>query len=82
MQEIIAHKEGDDKARDIIAPLFHLNDLRVCFAHLLSAETIQESKDRIIKAYNLTDFSEYRKLYETLLEELYALYKYLNVAEF
>ena len=82
LQEIIAHKEGDDKARDIIAPLFHLNDLRVCFAHLLSAETIQESKDRIIKAYNLTDFSEYRKLYETLLEELYALYKYLNVAEF
>lgn len=82
LQKVIAHKEGEEKAKEIVAPLFHLNDLRVIFAHLLPAEDIQESKDRIIVAYGLTDFSDNRKIYDTLLEELYGLYSYLNVVEF
>ncbi|MCB5442411.1 hypothetical protein [[Ruminococcus] lactaris] len=82
LQKIIAHKEGEDKAKDIIGPLFRLNDLRVIFAHLLPNEDIQECKDRIIEAYGLTDFSDLRKIYDTLLDELYGLYRFLNVAEF
>lgn len=82
LQKVISTKEGEDRARDIIAPLFHLNDLRVCFSHLLPDEKTQEYKDSIVKAFGLTDFSEYRKLYESLLAELYTLYKYLYVTDF
>lgn len=65
-----------------LAPLFHLNDLRVCFAHLLPEEQIQKYKNNIVKAYGLNDFSEYRKIYDSLIGELYELYKYLNVVDF
>lgn len=82
LQGIIAKKEGVEKAKDIIAPLFHLNDLRVCFAHLLPEEQIQKYKNNIVKAYGLNDFSEYRKMYDSLISELYELYKYLNVVDF
>ena len=44
-----------------------------CFkAGILPNEDIQERKDRIIEAYGLTDFSDLRKIYDTLLDELYA----------
>lgn len=82
LQGIIAKKEGVEKAKDIIAPLFHLNDLRVCFAHLLPEEQIQKYKNNIVKAYGLNGFSEYRKMYDSLIGELYELYKYLNVVDF
>ena len=82
LQKVISTKEGEDRAKDIIAPLFHLNDLRVCFAHLLPDEDIQKYKDSIVDAFGLSDFSEYRKLYESLLAELYTLYKYLYVTDF
>lgn len=82
LQKVISTKEGEDRAKDIIAPLFHLNDLRVCFSHLLPDEDIQNYKDGIVEAFGLSDFSEYRKLYESLLEELYTLYKYLYVTDF
>ncbi|WP_054738794.1 hypothetical protein [Cellulosilyticum ruminicola] len=82
MQGIIAKKEGAEKAKGIIAPLFHLNDLRVCFAHLLPEEQIQKYKDGIVEAYGLNDFSEYRRMYDSLISELYELYKYLNLVDF
>jgi hypothetical protein len=82
LQAVIATKEGAEKAAAIVAPLFRLNDLRVCFAHLLPADDIQKAKERIVEAYKLNSFTEYRKLYEALMNELYELYKYLNVAEF
>ena len=81
LQAVIATKEGKEKADDIVAPLFRLNDLRVCFAHLLPADDIQKVKERIIEAYKLNSFTEYRKLYDALMNELYRLYKYLYVAE-
>jgi hypothetical protein len=82
LQAIIATKEGEEKAKSIIAPLFRLNDLRVCFAHLLPEEDIQKLKDSIVKAYRLCGFNEYRKLYDCLIYELYELYKYLNITDF
>ena len=36
LQAIISISAGDATAKEIIAPLFYLNDLRVCFAHLIS----------------------------------------------
>lgn len=82
LQRIISTKEGEDQAKGIIAPLFHLNDLRVCFSHLLPDEETQKYKDSIVEAFGLSSFSEYRKMYDSLLAELYQLYKYLYVTDF
>ena len=71
----------EDDAKDIIAPLFYLNDLRVCFAHLISQETIDEYESNIVSAFNLSAFTDYRKLYDTLIDKLYYLYRYLNITE-
>ena len=81
LQNIIAVSAGQDDARDIIAPLFYLNDLRVCFAHLISQETIDEYEANIVSAFNLSAFTDYRKLYDTLIDKLYYLYRYLNITE-
>ena len=66
LQMIVATKEGDEIAQKVVAPLFHLNDLRVCFAHLLPAQDLAQYKQRIIDAFSLSDFTEYRKLYSML----------------
>ena len=80
LQAIIAVSAGDD-AKQIIAPLFYLNDLRVCFAHLISQSEIEEYQNAIVAAFGLSSFDEYRKLYDTLIDKLYYLYTYLNVTE-
>ena len=69
------------KAKKIIGPLYSLNDLRICFAHLLPQENIEQRKQNILSTFGLTDFQDYRRLYDTALERLYELYKYLNVME-
>ena len=82
LQGIIASKTGVTQAKSIISPLFHLNDLRVCFAHLISQDDVDKCKENIVKAFSLASFNEYRKLYDTLMEALYQLYKFLYVTEF
>lgn len=81
LQTIIAEKSGEDAARKIVAPLFYLNDLRVCFAHLIPQKEIDEYEANIVSAFGLSDFTEYKKMYDTLIDELYSLYRYLNVTE-
>lgn len=81
LQNIIATKAGQNKAKDIIAPLFYLNDLRVCFAHLISQEEVDKYEANIVTAFGLSQFTEYKKLYDTLIDKLYSLYRYLNVTE-
>lgn len=80
LQAIIAVSAGD-AAKQIIAPLFYLNDLRVCFAHLISQSEIEKYQNAIVAAFGLSSFEEYRKLYDTLIDKLYYLYTYLNVTE-
>ena len=82
LQEIIALEKSADKAKEMMAPLFYLNDARVCFAHLLSFEKEQELKSGLIKAYSLDAFEDYRTMYDSLLKGLYDLYEYLYTADF
>lgn len=81
LQRIIALEAGEVKAREIISPLFYLNDLRVCFAHLISQNEIEKYQQNIVDAFGLSRFDEYQKLYDTLLDKLYNLYKYLYMTE-
>lgn len=82
LKGIIGVMSDDDTANILISHLFYLNDLRVCFAHLISQSEIDKLKEKIVSAYVLDSFSNYRKLYDTLIKGLYELYKYLRITEF
>lgn len=59
LQGIIACVEDEEKAKKIIGPLYSLNDLRICFAHLLPQENIEQRKQNILSTFGLTDFQDY-----------------------
>lgn len=82
LQMVIASKAGEAKARDLMAALFCLNDMRVCFAHLISNDTMDRYKANVVNAFGLRDFNDYRKLYDTLIEKLYGLFMYLVITDF
>ncbi|MBW9150374.1 hypothetical protein K2F40_15550 [Clostridium sp. CM028] len=79
---ITAHTDDIEFSKDIVSPLYYLNDLRVCFAHLLPQEKVDSDKQKIVNAFNLSCFTEYRKLYDTLMDKLYRFYQYLNNEDF
>lgn len=81
LQGIIANNVGEEKARSKMAALFCLNDLRVCFAHLIPQEDVDKFKANVVSALGLATFEDYRKLYDTLIDSLYDLYSYLYVTE-
>lgn len=81
LEAIISISVGDAAAKEIIAPLFYLNNLRVCFAHLISQSEIDKYQNNIVAAFGLSSFDEYKELYDTLIDKLYNLYTYLNITE-
>lgn len=81
LQNIIAVKEGESGAKQIIAPLFALNDLRICFAHLLPQHEIERHKTNALSVLGLSDFDDYRNLYDTMIDRLLNFYSYLNIAD-
>ena len=81
LEAIISISVGDAAAKEIIAPLFYLNNLRVCFAHLIPQSEIDKYQNNIVAAFGLSSFDEYKELYDTLIDKLYNLYTYLNITE-
>jgi len=81
LQGIIATVEGDVNAANIVAPLYTINDLRICFAHLLPQENIDARKNNVLQTLGISLFEDYRKLYDTMIDRLYRLYQYLNLVE-
>lgn len=81
LQSIIAVKTDDESAKNIISPLFYLNDLRICFAHLIPQNEISEYEHRIVEAFGLSNFNEYQVLYDKLINKLYSLYSFLNLMD-
>ena len=79
LQGIIASVDGTEFAKGMMSSLFYLNDLRVCYAHLISKEEIEEMMSRVVSAYGLTSENEYKKLYTRLIDSLYKLYSYLMI---
>lgn len=81
LESILTVLEGEEKAKLLMKPMFYLNGLRCVFAHLYSKKQIDECKSTIVVSYELNSFEEYRKWYDALIDELYLLYRYLNVKE-
>ncbi|MGG4129844.1 YgiT-type zinc finger protein [Paenibacillus illinoisensis] len=63
--------------RDLISPLYILNDLRIIFFHLLSSEEEEKLKQNIVSSFNLTVF-DVKTIYLVLVEKLKELYEELN----
>lgn len=77
LQGIIAAEAGAENAGQLMSPLFYLNDLRVCYAHLISKSESEKMINAIVEAFNLENEFEYEKLYNTLVDGLFYLYSYL-----
>ncbi|MCT4604921.1 MAG: hypothetical protein N4A64_02285 [Marinisporobacter sp.] len=73
--EVILVKKDDIK--DIIAPLYLLNDFRQYYDHLLSAEKKESIQNNIIKSLNITSFDNMTAIYDELLRRLSLLFEYL-----
>lgn len=71
-------KDGDD-VRDIISPLYILNDFRQYYDHLLSIEKKNTCEKNILQSLNVTSFNEVEEIYNNLLDKLIILFSYLNL---
>lgn len=69
-----------DQVSEIITPLYLLNDLRLCYDHLLSSETERKFKNNVVSALALSSFDDVETLYNRLIEKLLVFYRYLIVA--
>jgi len=67
----------EDDVREIIAPLYLLNDFRQYYDHLLPSAKKNEIKENIIKSLRIASFNDIEKLYVTLLNRLGSLFEYL-----
>ncbi|MBM7558173.1 hypothetical protein [Halanaerobacter jeridensis] len=65
----------DEEVKDLIAPLYLLNDLRIIYFHLLSDRKVKRKKKNIIESLDLASFDNTKKLYKRLINKLYELYK-------
>lgn len=68
-----------DSIRDIISPLYLLNDFRQYYDHLLSTSKRNEIKDNIVKTLQVNSFEDIEEIYSLLLEKLTILFEYLIV---
>ncbi len=67
----------DDDVREIIAPLYLLNDFRQYYDHLLPIAKKNEIRENIRKFLNVLSFNDIEDLYVTLLNRLGRLFEYL-----
>ncbi|WP_235961146.1 YgiT-type zinc finger protein [Savagea serpentis] len=65
--------------RELIAPLYLLNDLRIIFFHLLSSEREEKLKQNVITTLGLTSFN-IKEIYLRLNERLKELFEELTIA--
>lgn len=64
--------------RELVAPLYLLNDLRIIFFHLLSSEREEKLKQNILTTLGLTSF-DIKEVYTRLIGKLDELFKELNL---
>jgi len=66
-----------DDVRNIIAPLYLLNDFRQYYDHLLSEESKESKRQNIIQSLGVKSFNNMQDIYNELLRRFAALFEYL-----
>lgn len=67
----------NDYVKEIIAPLYLLNDFRQYYDHLLSSEKKESIRNNIIQSLNISSFDNMTDIYNELLRRLSLLFEYL-----
>lgn len=68
---------SDEDIRDIIAPLYLLNDFRQYYNHLLSERAKEGNRQNIIQSLGIMSFDNMQDIYNELLKRLGILFEYL-----
>lgn len=68
-----------DKIRNIMAPLYLLNDLRNYYDHLLPTEKREDIKKNIVNSLGLKDFKDIELIYNLMIDGLLVLFEYLLI---
>lgn len=79
LEKALTNKEriDEEKIKQIIAPLYLLNDLRNYYDHLLPNEERERIKNNIIQSFGLQSFDDLEGLYHSLLDGLHVIFEYL-----
>lgn len=70
--------KSQEQVKEIIAPLYLLNDLRIVYDHLLSQDERNKRKANIKKSLSISTFDE-TLIYDILLKRLSAFFEYLII---
>lgn len=70
----------EDELRDIISPLYLLNDLRQYYDHLLPDYKKEDIRSNIVKTLKVDSFDNIEDIYRIMLDKLGVLYEYLIIA--
>ena len=68
-----------DDLREIMSPLYLLNDLRQYYDHLLSESKRESIKENVIKSLGFSSFEDIDEIYWKLLNGLSVLFEYLII---
>lgn len=75
--EFLLSQFSTKEIKDLVAPLYILNDLRIIFFHLLSLEEEEKRKQNVIQTLGLTHF-DVKEVYIRLVNKLKELFDELN----
>jgi hypothetical protein len=70
-------QKSENEIKDLIGPIYLLNDLRIYFDHLLSNDKKESIRDNIIKSLEIEDFKDIKYIYNLLLDKSLILFEYL-----
>lgn len=70
--------KSQDQVKEIIAPLYLLNDLRIVYDHLLPQDERNKRKANVENSLGITTFDESR-IYDVLLNRLSAFFEYFII---
>lgn len=76
LEKVISDK---DDIKEIIAPLYLLNDLRQYYDHLLSNEKKENIESNVTNSLGIDSFNDIDRVYDGLINRLDTLFQYLVV---
>lgn len=79
-QGILEGSISDDALKEIISPMYLLNDFRQYFDHLLSNQKKESIKANILNSLQMESFEQINEIYDLILKRLAIFYEYLSIA--
>lgn len=78
-QGILKGSLTDDELRDVISPLYLLNDLRQYYDHLLPNHKKNDIKANVVRTLQVESFDCIEDIYNIMLKKLGILFEYLSI---